>query len=494
MSNNKRVYPERFKIIKNNNGVLEVEIKDLIKGEDEYYVKQSINGKKQREKKKFITPSIINFDVSQAGKHTFTIYINRPNNRNIDKFKVPVWEQDVYVPEKYIAGLNKSKINKLAGKYAPFVFLDDEERFLPTSIDYLLNRDSNTGNIIDKGVNLSIKLEFPKKRRKDKSHPNKPRQLIGAKIDDIDVLYNDLGRVLSFNGDKDSKLHTITKVFGNGIRAKLENRKGRTEHLTVYYSAIQNINKNQLIINYHFLYTYDPKGEDYGDGMKIGSHVFDRESVNVVFDLGANRPISINNIKPIFIIYGAHLEKQTMGLIKSKSDTTSLQKWKKGRVKVHWDDAIKIKKRPVVFAALGSHAVYPHSGYYAVYYFRKVRVLKEPARCGKILIPNIVSYDNNNMVELFDDKKENVYSYSLKDLEIDRITSNSWNGMLAFSGGLVDIIVGADAKFPPYTSRELDCDNWVNKKFIKMWDAAKVDKKFKDDQEDLIKKIEKVLI
>jgi len=41
--------------------------------------------------------------------------------------------------------LSKERIEKLAQKHAPFVFLGEDEYYLPASIAYLLNRDEAGG-------------------------------------------------------------------------------------------------------------------------------------------------------------------------------------------------------------------------------------------------------------------------------------------------------------------------------------------------------------
>ncbi len=66
-----------------------------------------------------------------------------------------------------------------------------------------------------------------------------------------------------------------------------------------------------------------------------------------------------------------------------------------------------------------------------------------------------------------------IFTYELKDQEPGSITSSSWNRMHAFSGYLVDIVIIKDARFPPFTEREMDINKWVNGD-IPVWDSAKI--------------------
>ncbi len=153
-----------------------------------------------------------------------------------------------------------------------------------------------------------------------------------------------------------------------------------------------------------------------------------------------------------------------------------------------WKDVHKIKNHPIVAVAQGSHAPYPAPGHYAVYLLKRLPMLVEPAGTGKVLIPPGFSHD----YDLGDDLKE-VYPYKLKDLELGAITSNSWNSILAYSGYIVDIIGIQNAKFPPFTKRELDIDKWVNgdkKDVIYNWNPTKVEQKTKDKFVKLINTID----
>ncbi len=120
-------------------------------------------------------------------------------------------------------------------------------------------------------------------------------------------------------------------------------------------------------------------------------------------------------------------------------------------------------------------------------------MLVEPAGTDKILIPQEYS-DKKDMGDIF----KKTYTYKLKDLELGTITSSrSWNRILSFSGYIVDIIGSKNAKFPPYTARELNIDKWVNGDKVEViydWDPKKIHQKAGKKFAELIKNIRRVII
>ncbi len=466
-------YPKRFEILHNDGKTLKIRVGELIKGLDECFIKHFINDEDQKNTREIPIPETLEYSISESGKHTFSFFKYDPsveidtlsNGIDFNEDNDPIWEQDVFVIKHDSYRLSKDRIKKLAEDYAPFVFLDANERYLPASINYLLNKDEN-GGTKDEVLNLKVTLKLP-----------------GTK--DIEMSYNNLSEVLPYNGDNDSILDTIGLSVSNlldnkTLRDALENRTGDRDNVTIYYSYIPNTEeKQQVIINYHFLYAYDSKLEGEGKTKKT-SHIFDRESVSIVFQWNESKQ-DVES-EPEYIIYGAHLEGQTMGCVekdkKNPDKWKSLQKWKCGRVKVLWKDVYKIKGHPIVAVAQGSHAPYPAPGHYAVYLYKRLPMLVEPADAGKVLIPEDFTLDKCRGDEL-----KEVYPYKLKDFKLGTITSNSWNSILAYSGYIVDIIGVQNAKFPPFTKRELDIDKWVNgdeKDVIHDWDPTKVEVDAKD--------------
>jgi hypothetical protein len=466
-------FPKRLEIVSNDGNAMELNMNDLAEDGKEYYVNMSVNGKTLEDDKLIIDTSKMIFPISETGKHTFTFSTKEGANKTKNK----IWEQDVFVLKEDPDGLSEETINKLARKYAPFVLLDGKEEYLPASIPYLQNWDDDTKKSIDE-CDVDVDLKIPG-------------------IEKFSFPYNDLAKVLPYNAHNEAILDTIGislfKFYARKTkRDALKGRRGEPDNIIIYYSYIPNPEKKQQIaINYHFLYTYDPKMEAENDKKKF-SHVFDRESMSVVFSWDKNKPVGIPdnpevsgntlNPRPEYIIYGAHVSGQTIYLIDDESipqetkdgkgkfkpeDQDKLQEWTAPRIKVNWEDVVKIEHHPTVAVARGSHALYPIPGWY---YVKQTRLL-EPAMGEKAIIPSNIAL-SNTMQEEFRETS----TYELEDLELGSITSASWNRVLSFSGYLVDIVIMKGARFPPFTEREVDINKWINGD-IPVWDSTKISDK-----------------
>ncbi len=492
MSNDE--YPKRFEILENDGKILKIRVNDLAKWVDECYVKHSIHGKDQGEVREITVPGTLEYAIEESGKHSFSFYKYDPAKEfdaledgiSSDENNDPIWEQDVFVIKEDPNGSLKEVIDKLAQKYAPFVLMDGKEEYLPGSIAYLQNWDDETKKTID-DCSLNVTLKIPG-------------------VEDIDFPYHKLAEVLPNNGHKGAILDTIGLNLlkynaRKTIRDALKFRKGEPDNITIYYSYIPNPeNKQQIIINYHLLYAYDPKMEAEDDKKKF-SHVFDRESISVVFHWDKTKPTNIsdnpgtseNSLNPIpeFIVYGAHVTGQTINLIDDNNilqeskdgkkkfkleDHHKLQEWTAPRIKVNWKDVVKIENHPTVAIARGSHALYPIPGWY---YVQQTKLL-EPAMGEKAMVPNEALA--NKMKEKF---TEGIFTYKLKDLKLGSITSSSWNRLLAFSGYLVDIVIIKGAKFPPFTERETDIHEHVNGD-ITVWNGAMISENSRNRKNELM--------
>ena len=506
-------YPRYFEIVKNDGKDLEVRIGEMVPDAKSYYYRLYKNDNKVVSFKKVNVAEpdigVIKTKITETGKYTFMIFLNdteyrvgapwrivtNPIKKLINRiFRNPVWAQDVFVVKSDPDGLSKSRVDELAEKYAPFLFVDSEEHYFPASIDYLLNKEDT-----DESLNeINISLKFRKIAYGSKKKVVRRTRLTGVARKNIDkIQYKDFGKVLPYNGDNISELDTIGinpfDLFnGKNLREFLEKRKDNKDFVTVYYSFFPNPNqqKKEVIINYHFLYIYDSKTEVIGD-LKKASHIFDRESISIVFEWDKSKPDL--DPQPKSVIYGAHLPGQLITL--KREDNGEEQEWRTRRVKVEWNDAYKIEisknkeSHPIVAIAKGSHATYPVPGIYAVNPIDIIET-KEPASTDKLLLPSSFSYDSK-MNEILRGNN-NVISYKLKDLNLGSITSSSPNSLLAFSGYIVDIIGLTDAKFPPFTERETKIENWVNGTEddpVHDWDPDKVDKTTQVKLEKLVKDI-----
>jgi hypothetical protein len=178
-----------------------------------------------------------------------------------------------------------------------------------------------------------------------------------------------------------------------------------------------------------------------GPGLEDG-HVFDRESLTVVLDTTTMRPEAV--------LFGAHLPGQTMGFFSTEGE--KICKWKGGRVRIPWEDVDKLSDHPLAAVARGSHGILPLPGLYAVLE-AKTKILEEAAGGNRVLVsrglfPGLDCLAASTAVELV--------PYALLDLGLDEATSRSWNRVLIFSGNLVDVPGGTNARFPPFTARETD--------------------------------------
>jgi hypothetical protein len=517
-------YPRHFDIITNDGEDLEVKIDEIIPGDTEYYyqillgrddellIEQKVSPLKKvstLEKSSNPDPGVIRAKITKTGRYKFRIYLddeehrvgaswriisNAIKKRINEGYKNPVWEQDVFVVRPDPEGLSTPKIDELATKHAPFLLLHADEHYFPASINFLLNKENTDEKLND----LKLSIKFNKIDLNSKKKITRRTRFTGVAMKDIKrIAYKDLDKVLPYNGDNISELNTIGlnifRLFGKDtLRDALEVRTDNINNVTVYYSYFPNPNqeKKEVIINYHFLYIYDSKKEAKGD-MKKASHIFDRESISIVFRWDKSNPDV--NPDPKYMIFGAHLPEQLITL--KREDKGEEQYWRTRRVKVKWKDVKKIKIggnkefHPIVAIARGSHATYPVPGDYAV---KPIDIIKtiEPARINKLLLPSRFSYDSKRG-KIF--SSNNVLSYKLKDLKLGSITSSSPNSILAFSGYIVDIIGLTDAKFPPFTERETEIENWVNGTDddpVHIWDPDKVDQKTKEELGDLVTDIE----
>lgn len=422
---------------------------------------------------------------------SFTFLSGKSKKENKDVAFYPIWKQEIFVQPKN--NIKASKIEALAKKYAPISFMHEDEEYLPTSLEYM-------ANIVDKDPKLDeelFQLTLDPVMKGQGIELGRGRKIVFP--------YKDLHKVLPYNSDS-LMVISSTKNKVKNMKTRLRYRKGTAADATVYYSFMINKDLNQAYLNYHFLFPFDPK-TGTSENPALPAHTFDRESMTVILDL--------DTLEPNYVIYGAHLANQTMSLISviqaNLADVLKLQSWKGGRVKFAWNKINKVKgTHPVIVMAQGSHGIYPTRGAYVVTMFG-VDTLTEGASGSQILFPNSLEPNKRS-------KKSSVYkkyakktSYKIKNLNLGSITSTSANSFLAFSGDTVDVLGPTNAKFPPYTSREYNIEDYVNGDIcsgddigtkncyrdavgterlkIYVWDGSKTD----DDKRSVMRKEVKVL-
>lgn len=417
--------PPLFNVIENNQKQIVVDLGPF--GEffkldnNEYNYRVIFRGSKEnkQDKDQLVQEGSSNKDslrvtvpVNKTGVYYFTIYQNED---------APVWKQKVFAIAPTEKLLTEAQKKELAAKYAPVVSFHDDEKYFPVSLEYLTNQAEPDQALAEESFRL-----VSKKQKSLLSFFSKPSL-------DVSFEFKDLLKVLPYYGHSESVLKS---GLSSSSATRLKQRYG-DRHATVYYSVFENPKWKEIYINYHFFYTYDPKNGT-ADKDALPAHIFDRESMTVVLRSTTKQPLSV--------FYGAHLASQTMGQLDASG--AILQRWDSGRVFVNWPLVKKIGDRPVPAVALGSHGIYPKTGNYAVL-LNNIKLLLEPAGGKRILYPEFMNDFQ---------KTPTSYSYTLKDLKLETVTSDcrNPNNILAFSGATVDVLGPVNASFPPFTDREED--------------------------------------
>jgi len=365
---------------------------------------KDINNKlnKNIDQLKMINENEIRENNLSNGRHTIAILgIERKNEDKL--IRRIVWEQDVFINK---LDLSREKIKEIAEKYSPILSFNEKEKYFPMSLEEMFS------DLTLEEKKLRIRYH---KLRNFAYKLNKKYQIIH---------FDDLKNILPYNGHRNALLDVYApeSVFLDA----LSRRKGDINNITVYYSLIEREGKYYL--NYHFLYLYDPKGG--GIPSVIGIHLFDRESCTIVLN---------ENMYPEKILYGAHLAGQKMWLSENGNEKP---KWNGGRVSIEWDRSLRYGEHPVLAIAKGAHAIYPVNGEYSF------MVFSETAG-GIENIENFLVYPS-----IFAKKSKNIKGYRIENL----LNEDFENGksVLNFSGYYVDILGKNNAKFPPFTSREVN--------------------------------------
>lgn len=339
----------------------------------------------------------------------------------------PFWKQKVFSIAPQDRLLTEAEKNDLAKMYAPIISYHDQEQYFPVSLEYLTNQ-----------VEKDAELDKEPFVITNKSVAQSIGNFFGGTSTALNVKFQfkDILNVLPYMGHSESVLKS---GLSNSAETSLKRRYGQN-HATVYYSVFENVKWKEILINYHFYYTYDPKN---GTAKKdvLPAHIFDRESMTVV--------LRSTSKQPLYVYYGAHLPTQTMAQL--GSDGKVLQSWLTGRTRVNWEDKYKpevgvnkFETHPIPAIALGSHGVYPKVGNYAVM-FNQVKALLEPAGGNKFLVPNFVTNFTRG----------NRSTYELKSFKLENVVSGcSPANILAYSGATVDVLGPVNATFPPFTDRE----------------------------------------
>lgn len=365
----------------------------------------------------------VTLPVTKTGVYEFSLYQDESS---------PFWKQKVFVVAQADHMLLEEDKQNLAQAYAPVIKYHNDEKYFPVSLEYMLNEVEVDSNLAEEPFQLT-----------NKKIPKGPFQFFRAKSIDLNVnlKLKDIRKILPFYGHSESVLKS---GLSDSTKTLLKQRYGQN-NITVYYSVFENPKYNEIYINYHFFYSYDPKNSTV-DKESIASHIFDRESITVV--------LRSTSRKPLYVFYGAHLASQKMAQLGAAGNT--IQRWSSGRVFVNWPELNLVDQHPVAYAALGSHAMYPVQGNFAVMLNEgQIKLLTEPAGGDRKLFPQSLK---SNSIGATD------YVYNLQPLHLESVTSQCENteNILAYSGSTVDVLGPTNATFPPFTDREDDYKNYLD--------------------------------
>jgi hypothetical protein len=341
--------------------------------------------------------------------------------------KRELWRQHIYCQPRL--SRTPEQIDVLARKYAPVLLFSSKEEYFPVSLGTLIEAPA----VKSSDDNIEVETVHG----------------------DLEVPLRELSEFLRYNGHSDYLLNQSAfdaeKVF--------DEVRGDFRRSVVYYSWLEHEDSGRAFLNYHTFYAFDPK-TGIAKFLGIGPHVFDRESLTVVF--GPHR-------EPESLVLSGHLEGQRILFF------DSLKSWTNGRVRMPFpDDRIAaVCGHPVVPVAEGSHAFYPAPGLY------HISVLTELAGHVFASLVSWLGIEHPAEEVLADHQvllppslqSRRFASYTLRPMRIDLLRSeplpegplyDPGSAALTFSGYWVDVPGFQNERFPPYSSREIDPAAWVD--------------------------------
>ncbi len=346
-----------------------------------------------------------------------------------------LWSQLVFVQGRLRR--SQAEIAAIAERYAPILVFSAKERYFPVSLRTLLRAPA----IKQATETLKLKTIFGKET----------------------IPLAELGEFMRFNGHSEYLLDFNVFSMKRSVFAALG---GSPQGAVIYYSYIEDPGSDRFFISYHQVYAYDTK-TGIARITNIGPHVFDRESMILVFE-GDETPSSM--------IISGHLENQTIAFLKK------LKRWSQGRLRVPFDDpgTLKLGQHPVIAVGEGSHALYPTSGEYQLSLLREIAGYVDPGVFGtrradkggpairpeQILLPPAL-------------RSRSVPTYQLSSFGFDHLTSrirhdaegrDAYRAFLVFSGYWVDVPGTQNARFPPFTRNVTEITDWVDGAYEWSWD------------------------
>ncbi|MBI3394689.1 MAG: hypothetical protein HY042_02525, partial [Spirochaetia bacterium] len=257
-------------------------------------------------------------DLSDGPQGAYQVVITGRDHRG---FSVEIWRQMVFVQQSL--HMSPEEIDGLARRYAPVFLFSRKEEYYPVPLDALLQNPL----LAESKEHIRVKT------------------VLGHESVPVSRLFE----FLRYNGHEDYLLDQSFSSFDESVFREIH---GTVKQSVIYYSYQEDRSSGRFFINYHTFYAFDPK-TGIAKLLHVGPHVFDRESLTVVF--GADQ-------KPESVVLSAHLEHQPILFLEK------LKMWNTGRVRVTFADPLSPvhNGHPVVPVAEGSHALYPTAGLYHI--------------------------------------------------------------------------------------------------------------------------------
>jgi hypothetical protein len=342
------------------------------------------------------------------------------------------WAQQIFVQTS--VKRSPEEIDAIARRYAPIFLFSRKEDYFPVSLQDLVK--SPTLLASDSKV------------------------VVQSAAGEEQIAVQDLDEFLRYNGNQEFLLDQ--SMFDlDGIFKEI---RGDFRRSVVYYSYLEDQKSDRFFINYHTFYAFDPK-TGIAKLLNVGPHVFDRESMTIVFNADG---------KPESMVLSGHLENQPILFLEK------LKIWNTGRVRLKFPDPsnAEFKEHPIVPVAEGSHALYPTAGLY------HISLLTELA--GHVF-RNILPLDTDDDVPEMDTHQvllppslpsEKFANYDLRPLRLDLLRSEPLDkkdlydpatAVLTFSGYWVDVPGWQNERFPPFSRKEKEIEDWVDQAYLWDW-------------------------
>lgn len=328
-------------------------------------------------------------------------------------------------------------IHDIAMRYAPIFLYSRDEKYFPVSLHDLLRHQT----LLESDGHVNVETVTG------------PAEIPIRRLDEF----------LRFNGHAE---YLLDQSFLSFDESAFRAVHGDFRRSVVYYSYLEDRDSDRFFINYHTFYAFDPK-TGIAKLLNIGPHIFDRESLTMVFD-GEERPVSL--------VLSGHLENQAILFLER------LKMWNTGRVRINLPDAASpaVQEHPIVAVAEGSHALYPAAGAYHISVLTEVAGHIFQSILGKLTDAEDTPHEMDSHQVLLPPhlQSDRFANYELRALRFDLLRSEGLppqshydpaSACLVFSGYWVDVPGMQNERFPPFSRKERDIEDWIDNAFPWNW-------------------------